>query len=205
LRARILKNEFKLAYPKRLFIDNLMFSDDGTSGDQNSGDGIYTAEYIPVKEGTYHFNISATDSRDGKNIKRENQMEIYVKTRIRVKHFVKDVILTREIVANQKIYNVILNLNDKYGNVPTPSEMSNILLKIDNGELIGGITDNMDGTFTQKISLPESVKLASIKITLNTGVESGTQRLASNNSLLITIIGVIILVILGFLMRWKKK
>lgn len=205
LRAGIIKDEFKLAYPERIIIRDLQFRDDGSNGDQNAGDGIYTAVYTPEKEGTYHFNISTVDSRDGRNIQRENQLEIYVKTRIRMKKFVRNIKLFEEIATGNRIYNVILDLKDNYGNVPIPSDLTNIKIKLDKGELIDGINDNMDGTFTQKISIPDNVKPRSVRMTLNNGYESGNQRLTSKSSLFITIVGIIIILFGGFSITRKKK
>ncbi len=205
LRAHVLESEYKLSFPRRIIIDRLLFNDDGRNGDEKAGDGIYTAVHIPVLEGTYHFNISAVDNSEARTIRRETQMETYVTTSIRIKRFIKKIIETDEVVAGMKIYNLILDLNDKYGNVPAEFAVNNIAVSLDKGNLIGRITSNMDGTFTQKISLPENIKPKSVRMTLNNGSESGSQKLKSNSPLLITIAGIVIILIGGFAAGGRRR
>ena len=51
------------------------------------------------------------------------------------------------------VYNISLNLQDKYGNIPSPDALRYIKLTLNKGELISHIQANPDGSFTQMISV----------------------------------------------------
>jgi hypothetical protein len=184
IRIRALCDEYNVTLPGRLVIDKVTFSDNGRNGDQTAGDGIYTAVIVPDKEGFYHFNVSVIESVEGRKVQHEDQIGFFVNTRPRTSRFIKQLVLTDEKSEGEKIYNIILNLNDKKGNVPGPEVIWNIGVSVDKGKLSGGLIDNMDGTFTQKIAVPQDVKPGSIKMTINMGNESGTQKLSSGRLLL---------------------
>ena len=206
LRAQVLMKEFKIQFPKRIIIDGLLFNDEGTNGDEESGDGIYTTVHEPlIKEGSYQFYFTVIDTSKGKDIQRDAQLQKYVNVKIGVKRFIESIELIDTVLKGEKIYNVFLILKDKFGNVPSPSALIHVNLSVDKGKLIGGIQANPDGTFTQMVSLLENVKPRQVKMTMNVYEQVGEQRLASRVPGWIYIIIVsVILIIIGVFRRMRN-
>ncbi|HUX94429.1 MAG TPA: choice-of-anchor X domain-containing protein [Bacteroidales bacterium] len=204
LRVHALMDEYKVPLPGRIMIKGLSFSDNGKNGDQKKGDGIYTSGFTPKKEGSYIFNISCTGTINEQKVIRESHLQTYVSTRIRVRPVIRDVRLKEAHVKGQKIYDVILALKDKYGNIPMPDALYNVKLSIDKGTLIEELADNMDGTFTQKISLPDSVKPKDVIMTTTIDDISGSKKLASYTLRWVLGIVIIILVVVRIFYRKGK-
>jgi len=204
LRAQVLKDEFKMRYPKRVIIDGLQFNDEGINEDKKAGDGLYTAVHTPIKEGSYQFYISVNDSGRLNPMHRENQLQKYVNVKPLLKSFVRKVKILEITHNKETICNITLKLKDKYGNIPSQSDINNLKLSVDKGVLTGGITDNLDGTFTQKIILPADIKPRNVTITMTIDGESGKQKLASIKLSLLTVVGIIVLMVTGFLRRKRK-
>jgi hypothetical protein len=204
IRSWILKNDYKLVYPGRVIIKGQKFSDDGTNGDQHADDGIYTAVYTPRKEGTYHFNISAVESRDGRNILRENQMEVYVHSGIRPRKFIREIKLTDEIVKGFRVYNVVLDLADSQGNIPLPTILNEIKVSLSSGRTMGVVVDNMDGTFTQKIAVPTDINPGKVTMSLTYGELSAKQKLSEKSYNWGYIIGAAVIALV-FVINFRRR
>jgi hypothetical protein len=205
LRVHALRDEYKLSQPGRVAIKGLNFSDIGENGDQTAGDGIYTAIYIPKLEGSYSFNMSCSDTGRGEKILRESHLQTYVGTRIRVKPVFKNIRLIEQVLKGERIFDLTFKLKDQLGNIPLPSALNDVKLSIDNGNLIGGIVDNMDGTFTQRISLPENIKPKNVMMTLSYDEISDSGQIATGKLKLdIVLVSILIILIASILMRKKK-
>jgi hypothetical protein len=206
LRVHALMDEYKLRLPGRITIKGLNFTDDGNNGDQKAGDGIYTATFVPKKEGSYIFNISCASTVKEQKVVRESHLQTYVGTRIRIKPVFKDIHLIEKLLNGEKAFDITFSLNDSYGNIPLPSALNNVTISIDKGKLTGGITDNMNGTFTQRISLPENVNPKNVIMTISFDSMSGSSKIASNKSILILLAGSLLVIITAFsLIRKNKK
>ena len=205
LKFQIMTEEMKIKYPGRVIIDGLVFSDEGKNGDETAGDGIYTAVYKNLtKEGTYKFNITVIDNSKVKNIKREAQLQKYVRVKIKPQKFIKDLIRIDSLIKGKLVYKVSFKLKDEYDNIPHPNSLRNIHLNLDKGELIGHIQANPDGTFTQMVSLTENVKPSQVKMTMNVYDQIGEQRLESLiPKWIYLIIGIVVLIIIGLIRRKK--
>ena len=205
LRAQVLMKEYDMKYPHRIMINGLEFNDEGKAGDEKADDGIYTTMRKSLaKEGTYQFYFTVIDTSKGNNIKRESQLQKYVSVKVKPRKFVKDIIRIDTVLKGKSVYDLTLNLQDKYGNIPTPDALINIKLNLDNGELIGHIQTNPDGTFTQMVSLPENVKPRQVKMTINVYEQVGEQRLKPLiPNWRYIIIGIVILIIIGLVKRKK--
>jgi hypothetical protein len=206
LRAQVLKDEFKLEYPKRIIVKGLRFNDDGKNGDLKASDGIYTATYIPSVEGSYNFNISANSAGNGQLFQRESQLQKYVRARIRVNSFIKTIKTSEEGVKGKKTYDIILRIRDAYGNIPILSGLGNVVISADKGNLTGELIDNGDGTFLQKISVPENIDPEDVRITLSVDEMSGSQKLSSGSPFLVVVIVIAALsIIVAVIARIRKR
>ena len=207
LRIHALRDEYQLSAPERVQIKRLSFKDNGTGGDKISGDGIYTAVYKPKLEGSYEFDITCSDTSRGEKILRESHLQTYVETRVVIVPSFKNIRVIGEFIKGKKTFELTFKLKDKYGNIPLPSVLENLKVNVGKGEIEGGITDNMDGTFMIRISLPKDIKPRNVDMTFSYLDMSETRRI-SRNSLLPYIISGSVIVIAGagiWLRRRKKK
>jgi len=204
LRIHALRDEYQMPAQQRVHIRGLNFKDDGTGSDKKAGDGIYTAVYKPKLEGSYEFNITCTDTSKGDKILRESHLQTYVGTRIKIVPSFKNIRVIGEFIKGEKTFELTFKLKDKYGNVPLPSVLEDIKIDIGKGKIEGGITDNMDGTFMIKISLPEKIKHRNVEMTFSYLDMSESRRITTNKSLLYIIPGSLI-IIAGAVTLYRKR
>jgi hypothetical protein len=206
LRVHALMNNYKLRLPERIAIKGLRFTDDGKNGDQKAGDGRYTATFVPKQEGSFILNTSIASTIKEQKVIRETHLQTYVSTRIQVKPVFKKIRLIEKAIKGETVYDITFSLKDRYGNIPMPDAINNLTLSVDKGILAGGITDNMDGTFTQRISLPESINPKNTIMTLSSDGVSRSRKIASNNSTGYLLAGLVLAVItaVSFLRKNKK-
>ncbi len=205
LRVQALRDEYNLTTPGRVAINGLNFSDEGINGDQTAGDGIYTAVYVPKLEGSYSFNISCSDSSRGIKILRESHLQTYVGTRIMVRPVFKEVRLLKTALKGEKAFDITFRLKDRYGNIPLPGALNDVKLSIDRGTLTGGITDNMDGTFTQRITLPENIRPEKVKMTFSYDEMSDSRKISTGKILMDAVLISLLVIISGFIFIRKKQ
>jgi hypothetical protein len=206
LRVRAMIDDYKLQLPGRITIKGLSFTDDGKKGDEKAGDGIYTAIFVPKQEGSYIFNTSCASTIKEQKVLRESHLQTYVGTKILLKPVFRKIRLIEKALKGETIYDIIFLLKDKYGNIPMPDAINNLKLSTDKGILMGGITDNMDGTFTQRISLPENINPKNVIMTLTFDGMSGSTRIAGNNLLRYLLAGLVLAIITGVsFLRMRKK
>lgn len=207
LRVHALRDEYQMPAQQRVQIRGLNFKDDGTGSDKNAGDGIYTAVYKPKLEGSHEFNITCTDSARGEKILRESHLQTYVGTRFSIVPSFKNIRVIGQFIAGQKTFELIFRLKDKYGNIPLPSVLEDLKVKVGRGTIEGGIIDNMDGTFMIRISLPQNIKPRKVDMTFSYLDMSETRRI-TRNRLLPYILSGSIMIIAGtgiWLRRRRKK
>jgi len=199
LKAQMIDAKTKGILTRRIKIKGILFNDEGKSGDEKAGDGIYTAEYKKItKEGLYSFSVSAIDSSKGKNIKRENQLDAFARVRIKPGNFIKRVTRIDTLITGKNLYKVTLNLRDKYGNIPSPNSLKNITLELGKGEgeLVGSIQSDPDGSFTQMVAIHENIKPSDVKITMKVYDQEGIQRIKSRIPWWIYVAGICVISVL---------
>jgi len=180
LKAKLIEMENKGILSRRNKINNLQFYDNGTFGDEIAGDGLYTTIVEKItKEGTYIFNITAIDTDQSKTIRRETQVQKYIKVKVRPQRFVKKIVRADTTIAGEKVYNLYLRLKDRHGNIPSPYSLGDVNLSYDKGRMIGAVMANPDGSFTQMISIPENIKPSDVKVTMRIYDQEGVKRLKS--------------------------
>ncbi|MCX6301383.1 MAG: VWA domain-containing protein [Bacteroidia bacterium] len=205
VRIHALRDEYHLLPPGDVKIKGLAFNDNGKNGDQKAGDGIYTAVYVPKLEGTYSFNISFSDSSHGEKILRESHMQTFINSGSKLKFTIRNIKFIDKTTTGEKLYDITFTLKDKYGNIPMPYALADLNLSIGKGLLVGVITDNMNGTFTQRISLPSGVRLRTVILSFSSGELSGSRKIATGTVKII--LPAIALILAGaiFLLAGKKK
>ena len=178
IRSRMLTAVNKIDLNKRIMINGMTFKDDGSSGDQIAGDGIFTAEYNKLRqEGSYKFNIGASGPVNGEIVSREDQLNTFVKVNTQLRYFVKHVSKSDTAMGGRKAFNIKLNLKDRYGNLPHPYSLKSVDLELSKGELVGPIMANPDGTYTQKIFLDENINPKDVTVSMNTDNRKGEDQL----------------------------
>ena len=206
LRASILLEDLKVPLTGRELIKGLTFRDDGRKGDQQSGDGIYTATFIPKTAGSHSFNISGSNSQKGEEVKRESHLQTYVRPKIDLRPDFRKIKLVENALKGEIMYDIIFSLKDKYGNLPTPDDLINLTISVDKGIVTGGITDNMDATFTQRITLPEDIKSENVIMTLSLDGRSESVKIRKGATYQVIIAVVLIIIVaLGLILRRKRK
>ena len=206
LRIEALKEEYSIKTPRMEIIEGLRFFDDGRNGDEKANDGIFTSSLTALKEGTYSFNITVSDTRKEGKIIRENHLQTYVTTRIQNKVDIKQIKLIEKALNGQYIYDVKYEIRDKFGNIPLPDAIKDIKPEVNNGSVIGGIKDNMDGTYSSRVSIQAGSKNPkSIKISLPADDTAKSNRIKKQLPGPVPVTAVVILVIIVFLVIRKKE
>jgi hypothetical protein len=209
LKAQMINKEYNGILNRIVKINGISFNDEGKFGDEKAGDGIYTAQTKRLnREGLYSFNITAIDTSKGKNIRRENQLNTFVKVKIKPWNFVRKVAPADIIIKGEKLFKVYLNLRDGSGNKPLPGFIGYVNLSLDKGTLVGSILSNPDGSFTQTVSIPENIRPSDVKITMKVYDQEGTQRMKSRIPWWIYIGGICVISVLtgaGVSIRRKRN
>ncbi|OEU62989.1 MAG: hypothetical protein BBJ57_14025 [Desulfobacterales bacterium PC51MH44] len=154
LKGHILTEIKKLSPPVLVKQNGIKLYDDATHGDQVSGDGIYTYESEPLnKTGvhTYYITANGNDHR-GHQFKREKRQDKYVNLRPAIDFSAIHIAMLAERENGVIDYEVKVELKDKFGNLMPPGASRNLELEVAANKL-GGIIDNVDGTYSQKIQV----------------------------------------------------
>ena len=172
---------FKRTMPEDL---RLPLYDDGTHGDKKRGDGVYTNQYKEtIKEGTYSFQFFAAGDRDGEPFERENTVQQYVTvkpdpdpgySRLRIEWH--DMFRGEAVDDVQYLYNVKLVPKDRFGNYMGPGHRVDVKIvynkhKYDyeyegDSNHLTRLKDNLDGTYTEEISIPRSGLETGVRLVL---------------------------------------
>lgn len=167
-KARYLFEQRKVDLPGRLDLGYLQLFDDGTHGDADKNDGIYTNTFSDTsKEGSYIFHFRATGtSLTGSAFMREAELQHYLlpifspdQSQIEFVDIAADAGLQR--------VRVIVTPKDSLDNHLGPGRGGAIHFSVDHGKAIGALTDNLDGTYSQIMEVPISVASgAQLNVTL---------------------------------------
>ncbi|UCE07818.1 MAG: VWA domain-containing protein [bacterium] len=138
---------------------SVVFNDQGKYGDRVAGDGIYTweTEQIQIPDiYKFIFNITGQTS-DGSAFCRSKTLHIPVFIDV-----IQDwntsaieVVSTGRDDSNQnELGEVQITLMDAFSNILGPGYNKNFEILITNGNLIGSLQNNLEGSYTQRISYP---------------------------------------------------
>jgi hypothetical protein len=144
--------------------------DDGTHGDENANDGVYTNTFDDTTtEGIYTFTIVANGTTPlGSIYTRESTIQKYVEVGVSpnnigiVANFVD--IIEDELRAS---YQITLTPKDTFGNYVGPGYADFISLTSTNGEFVSAIEDELDGSYTVALHTPSYVKEEDVNIRVN--------------------------------------
>jgi hypothetical protein len=187
--------------------------DDGSHGDETENDGIYTATVADTeKEGTYTFYVSADGPTPaGNSFNRESELQQYLAPRVSAAHLELKAVRRDSDDPKIKSYALTTTPQDALGNYLGPRYAGAIALKAGEGIKLGSLTDNLDGSYTQDLALPEKLELKDVGLTLSVQDADTTFVLADiaeetkglSQRLLWSII--LILVILAFILVALKR
>lgn len=156
----------KVRFPERSGPMVMRLYDDGSHGDQMAGDGVYTNRFTDtVKEGAYSFYFQASgNSSSGDGFDREALIQKYVTVNIDPDNVVVAVIPRDDPVGDSRQYRVVVTPRDNYGNYLGPRYGSQIAMTATNGSFVGGIKDELDGSYSQLLSVPLAVSAADVDV-----------------------------------------
>jgi hypothetical protein len=172
----VAKNEYLLfqdpklreEYAPSTTIINLF--DDGKSehGDEVSGDGIYTAIYKSTNlPGHYSFEFDIDGVAPvGGTFSRQQSMSTTV--RIKAIEPANTLIAFESIKENRT--RVVLTPIDRYGNYLGPGYGHIMNFEVNEGELVGSLKDNLDGSYSQVIETTDKTGIITIDV-LGTQIE----------------------------------
>jgi len=183
-KAMLLADHRKMAFPKRLAPSTIRLYDDGTHGDLMPGDGIYTNQFTETqKEGTYSFYFRASGVTPDKNaFDRDRLVQKYLAVNVDAAHIFVDI--TRiPLTRRGNNYNIVITPKDASGNYLGPRYAGSIKVKASAGEFIAGLKDNLDGTYSQVLSLPAAVDPRNVKVTVEVKGATSSFNLAKRSIL----------------------
>ncbi len=179
-KAMFLTEMRQVTYPGRHSPVTLQLYDDGTHGDAKAGDGIYTNQFSDtVKEGTYSFYVRASGStRAGNKFNRERLIQKYITVNVAPEYVLVDVDSLGVTADEVQRYAVTVTPKDPLGNYLGPRYSAVISMTASKGTFVGGLKDNLDGTYTQILNLPAGVDVRDVDITIGVKDEELTFNLA---------------------------
>lgn len=168
-KAIYLNDVRKIAAPGRLAPDEVQLYDDGTHGDVLAGDGVYTNTIADTgKEGTYVFHVHASGPTAGGNgFDRDVALHKYLIPRVSAKHITLTAVRLKSEEPKLKLYELTITLQDALGNYLGPRYAGALALKPEPELGLGTLKDNLDGTYSQVLELPENVNVGDVKISLS--------------------------------------
>jgi len=136
-----------ISLPGRVSENEIKLYDDGTHGDKRGGDGIYSAEYANTqKPGVYDFSfIAKSQTKSGQVFTREAKKQIALAVKMSNTH----TITSSNVINGNTVVNI--TPKDTSGNHLGPGYAGTINIKVDNGETVGAVEDNLDGSYSQTI------------------------------------------------------
>ena len=145
----------------------LSLYDDGTHGDKVANDGLYTNQFDGTdKEGTYSFHFHAAGpSRGGNSFEREDIIQEYVQVGVVLQANTLTVTTLRPTEAGQQ-YLMTITPKDPKKNFLGPRFEKAIKLSVSQGRLVGGIKDNLDGTYAQVLQIPKDADIRKVQMKL---------------------------------------
>ncbi len=159
--ARYLTDVKKVPFPSRTSPVQIRLYDDGSHGDATAGDGVYTGQYDQTaKEGTYAFYVQAAgQTGGGRAFVRENTLQKYLMVNVAPEHVAIDVAPPTKIDRRWVRHRITVTPKDALGNFLGPGYAAAIRLTSTEGNFVGTMQDNLDGTYSQPLVWPAQVDL----------------------------------------------
>lgn len=176
-KAMYLTEISKIKVPGRTAPQTVQFYDDGTHGDRNAEDGLYTARFNDtVREGTYSFLIQANSKAgpDDLPFQREKLIQKHISVTPSAEHVVLMIDPLGVSDDNIRQFAVTVIPKDAIGNYFGPNKSSSVSLSASKGQFIGTVVDNLDGSYIQTLSLSEDVDVNTVDLTLAVGDSTHT-------------------------------
>ncbi len=160
-----------VAFPSSVKDAVLDLYDDGAHGDGDANDGVYANYFRDAKrEGIYTFTIFAEGSTNNNNpYTRDRIIKKYVTVNVDPGSTDVTVELEKSLGDGYAKYSVTAVPMDSLGNYLGPGYARLISFKPREGELIGGLVDNLDGSYTQSLKI-DTAKTEAVTINIK-GVE----------------------------------
>jgi hypothetical protein len=167
-KAIYLNDVRKIAAPGRLTPNEVRLYDDGSHGDVLAGDGVYTNTITDTgKEGTYAFHIYASGPTDGGNgFDRDAFLQKYLVPRVSAEHIAITGVQLKSDDPKFKRYELRITPQDAFGNYLGPRYAGSIALKTKPEVRLEQLNDNLDGSYSQILDLPESINVNDVEISL---------------------------------------
>ena len=146
--------------------------DDGTHGDANADDGVYTNTFDDTTiEGIYTFTIVANGITPmGNKYSRESTIQRYVEVGVSPNNIEIFANFTEVIEDEMRAYyQITLTPKDTFGNYLGPGYANSISLTSTKGEFVSAIEDKLDGSYTVTLRTPSYEKEEDIDIGVNVG------------------------------------
>ncbi|MCB0582216.1 MAG: VWA domain-containing protein [Phaeodactylibacter sp.] len=178
----LMVEELNIPYPGRSEPVIVQLYDDGTHGDQEAEDGLYTARFAGLdKQGVYAFSFRASGAAsDGSLFTRYLQFSKYVNVRISSSNSGLQIVeMPDQIADGWKRYKIILTPRDVLGNYLGPRYWGNISFTVPEGRLVGAVEDKLDGTYTQLIDLPANARLEDVALGIRAGNVAWASKMAA--------------------------
>ncbi|MCW4048418.1 MAG: S8 family serine peptidase [Candidatus Bathyarchaeota archaeon] len=159
-------------FPSTASQASLELYDDGTHGDENADDGVYTNTYdVTTTEGIYTFSFSANGiTPTGISYTRESMSQRYVEVGVKPNNIQIGVFFDEVVDAElRSYYTVTVTPKDPYDNFLGPGYADYISLTATRGEFVSDIEDNLDGTYTVTLRTPSYMNEEDIDIRVNVG------------------------------------
>jgi hypothetical protein len=154
------------AFPGRTAPVELPLYDDGTHGDEKSGDGVYTNTYNDTQiDGIYSFRsrVSGSDW--------EREEEVWLEVKVKPDPGFSSIVTrwsdTFPGDSVQYLYDVEIVPKDRFGNFAGPGHIVGVDVHYKNKGNDGNsviLTDNLDGTYSGKLSLSQSDFNAGVRL-----------------------------------------
>lgn len=165
-KAMYLTEVDQVALPGREAVVTLPMYDDGTHGDVSANDGLYTTQYSEtVREGTYSFLFHIRgNSIDGGPFERQRFIQKHVSVAPAADHLGLSVLALGETADKVQRFAVTVTPRDALGNYFGPTRSADITLSASKGQFSDAVMDNLDGSYTQTLTLPVNVDLGTVDI-----------------------------------------
>ena len=152
------KLDYLLAQPELIKLlaprnADIKLVDDGTNGDVKANDGIYTATFSDTKlPGSYEFDIDISGQL-AKGVDISRRLRTTTATVINKIDRDKTVIDIKRIDKSDANIRVTFTPTDRFDNLLGPGKTHLIAIKSANAKLVGSLIDNLDGSYTQLVSV----------------------------------------------------
>ena len=166
-KAVFLADYRKVPFPKLLGPLTIRLYDDGTHGDISAGDGVYTNYFTDTpKEGTYSFYFRASGtSAEGNAFDRDRLVQKYLSVNVDSANMGVE-IFKLPLSEGLRQHNIVITPKDAFGNYLGPRYGGLIKLQANTGKFIAELKDNLDGTYSQILQIPQAADPKKVNVTV---------------------------------------